>query len=54
MKKLLNTKSFWVSIVSIVAGVVLIIASPENKEIGVAVIMSGIGTITLRDAIGKK
>ena len=53
MKQLLKTKSALVTMASVVGGVALIIFSPENKEIGVAMITSGLGTFALRDAIRK-
>jgi hypothetical protein len=53
MRTLLKTKSVLIGITSIVAGTLLVIFSPENKEIGVAMITSGAGTVALRDAIRK-
>ena len=52
MKTLFKTKSFTVGVAAILGGVALIIFSSE-RELGIAMITSGLGTITLRDAIRK-
>ena len=53
MKQLLKTKSFIVGAVAILGGVALLVFTQDNKEISVLMITTGLGTITLRDAIRK-
>jgi len=53
MKSLLKTKSVWVGVVAILCGTALILFGSDDKDIGIAMITSGLGVITLRDAIRK-
>lgn len=53
MKQLFKTKSFLVGIVAILCGTLLIVLD-KSPELGIAMITSGLGTITLRDAIRRK
>lgn len=53
MNELYKTKSFVIGALAIVCGTIVLVTGADDKGIGVAMITSGLGTITLRDAIRK-
>ena len=53
MKETIKTKSFVIGALAVVCGTAIVLLSDEDKSIGVAMITSGLGTITIRDAIRK-
>lgn len=53
MKQMLKQKSIIIGLLSTISGVVVLIFSPENKEVGISLVTSGLSTMFLRHAIQK-
>jgi hypothetical protein len=54
MKNLFKTKSFVVGAVAIVCGTLLVSFSSSSRELGIAMITSGLGSITLKHVNNRR